>query len=111
MNKKQQIDNFTDFWDFYISEHSNLYNRLLHFIGTSLAIILLIWFLIEGMWLYLPLCLVCGYGFAWVGHFFVEKNKPASFQYPIWSFISDYVMLFYMISGKMNSEIQRVAKN
>ena len=111
MSKNQKINNYSDFWDFYVSEHSNPTNRLLHFIGTSLAIILLIWFLINGMWLYFPLCLVFGYGFAWVGHFFVEKNKPASFQYPFWSFISDYVMLFYMISGKMNSEIQRVAKN
>jgi hypothetical protein len=109
MIKKTKITNYSDFWDFYVSEHSNSFNRFLHLIGTSLAIPLLFWFLLNEMWLYTPLCLVCGYGFSWIGHFFIEKNKPASFQYPLWSFISDYVMIFHMLTGKMNSEVQRVA--
>jgi hypothetical protein len=104
----EKITNYSDFWDFYVSEHANPLNRLLHFIGTSLAMLLLVWFSINGMWFYTPLCLICGYGFAWIGHFFIEKNKPASFRYPFWSFISDYVMLFYMITGQMSGEIKRV---
>ena len=55
--------------------------------------------------------LVAGYGFAWVGHFFIEKNKPASFKYPLWSFISDYKMVFYMLTGKMNREVERIRTN
>lgn len=106
MSKK--INSYTEFWDFYVSEHQDPFNRLLHFIGTSLGIVLLVWFIASGRFLFIPLCFVCGYGFAWFGHFFVEKNKPASFTYPAWSFISDYKMLFYMLIGKMNSEVERV---
>lgn len=100
--------NYTEFWDFYVQEHSLPVTRLLHFIGTSLGILLLVWFIWRGTWYYFPLCLVAGYGFAWVAHFFVEKNKPASFKYPLWSFISDYKMMWYMMTGRMGSEIKRV---
>jgi hypothetical protein len=109
MKNEKRIESYSDFWDFYVSEHTNPLNRQLHFFGTTFAIVLLVWFSLNQMWIYLPLCLVFGYGFSWIGHFFVEKNKPASFTYPAWSFVSDYVMLFYMITGKMNSEVRRVA--
>jgi hypothetical protein len=102
--------NYTEFWDFYVQEHSLPITRLLHFIGTLLGILLLVWFIWRGTWYYFPLCLAAGYGFAWVAHFFVEKNKPASFKYPFWSFISDYKMMWYMISGRMGAEIKRVIK-
>lgn len=105
---KKTIKTYTEFWDFYVSEHSNPLNRLLHFVGTSLGIVLLFWFLASGTFIFIPLCFVVGYGFAWAGHFFVEGNKPASFQYPLWSFISDYKMMFYMLTGKMNREVDRV---
>lgn len=106
-----KIIKYAEFWDFYVSEHANPLNRLLHFVGTSLAIVLLIWFVASGKFLFIPLCFVCGYGFAWAGHFFVEGNKPATFQYPLWSFISDYKMLFYMLTGKMNREVDRVTNS
>jgi hypothetical protein len=105
-----KIDNYAEFWDFYVSEHREPLNRTLHFIGTAGAILLLVFFISRGVWFYFPLCLIIGYGFSWVGHFFVEKNKPASFQYPLWSFISDYKMLWFMMSGKMNSEVERVKR-
>ncbi len=105
---KKKITNYSEFWDFYVSEHSNPLNRLLHFVGTSLGMVLLVWFLASGKFLFIPLCFVCGYAFAWTGHFLVEGNKPASFQYPVWSFISDYKMAFYMLTGKMNREVDRV---
>lgn len=105
---KQKIKNYAEFWDFYVSEHANPLNRLLHFVGTSLGIVLLIWFVASGKFLYIPLCFVCGYAFAWAGHFLVEGNKPATFQYPVWSFISDYKMMFFMLTGKMNKEVDRV---
>lgn len=106
---EKKITNYTEFWDFYVSEHSHPLNRLVHFAGTSLGMVLLVWVLSTGKFLYLPLCLVCGYGFAWFGHFMIEKNKPASFTYPLWSFISDYKMVFYMLTCRMNREVERVA--
>lgn len=109
--KDSKITNYKQFWDFYVSEHANPLNRFLHFVGTSLGMVLLVWFLASGKFLYIPLCFVCGYAFAWFGHFVVEKNKPATFQYPLWSFISDYKMLFFMLTGKMNAEVERVLSN
>ncbi len=100
--------NFADFWDLYVHEHSQPLTRVLHFIGTSLAIILLAWFIWRGTWYYFLLCPVVGYGFAWVSHFFVEHNKPASFKYPLWSFISDYKMMWYMLTARMGGEVKRV---
>jgi hypothetical protein len=82
--------------------------RYLHFVGTTLGIVLLVWFVRSGNWLYFPLCFVVGYAFAWFAHFFVEHNKPATFKYPLWSFISDYKMVFYMLTGRMNAEVERV---
>ena len=105
-----RLTNYAEFWDFYVAEHSQPLTRLLHFVGTSLGIILLVWIIRSGNLLYLPFCLLVGYGFAWFSHFFIEKNKPASFKYPLWSFISDYKMMFYMLTGKMNSEVERVLR-
>lgn len=101
--------NFTDFWDFYVSEHSKPLTRLLHFVGTSIGILLLVYFLYTGRWYFFPIFFVIGYGFAWFAHFVIEKNKPASFRYPLWSFISDFKMMWYMITGRMGGEVARVS--
>lgn len=103
------ITNYSEFWDFYVQEHSKPLTRLLHFIGTSLGIILLAIFVWRGMWLFIPLCFVTGYAFAWFAHFVVEKNRPATFKYPGWSFISDYKMMWYMLTGRMGREVERVS--
>jgi hypothetical protein len=100
--------NYTEFWDFYVREHNRPLTRALHFIGTSIGIILLVWFVARGTWYYFPLCFVSGYAFAWVSHFFVEHNTPATFKYPVWSFISDYKMMWYMATGRMGKEVKRV---
>ncbi|MFN0138717.1 MAG: Mpo1-like protein [Pyrinomonadaceae bacterium] len=102
------IDNYTDFWDYYVREHSRPATRALHFVGTSLGVILLAWFILRGTWYYFPLCFVVGYAFAWIAHFAIEKNKPATFKYPLWSFVSDYKMMWYMITGRMSREIERI---
>lgn len=102
------IDNYSDFWDFYVREHSKPLTRLLHFIGTSLGIVALAWLIWRGTWYYFPACFLIGYAFAWFAHFVVEKNRPATFKYPFWSFISDYKMMFYMATGRMKSEVERV---
>jgi len=105
---EKRIETYAEFWDFYVAEHRQPLTRLLHFIGTSLGLVLFVWFIRTGNWAYLPLCLVVGYAFAWFSHFFIEKNKPASFKYPLWSFISDYKMMFFMLTGRMNREVERV---
>ncbi len=96
-----KIKTYSEFWPFYLKEHSHPLNRLLHFIGTSLGIALLLEGLISGRMIFLLIALVSGYAFAWVGHFFIEKNKPATFQYPFWSFISDFRMWFLMLIRKL----------
>ena len=107
--EEERISNYAEFWDFYVQEHSEPLTRWFHFVGTSLGIVLLVWIAQSGNWIYLPLCFVVGYAFAWFSHFFIEKNKPATFKYPLWSFISDYKMMFYMLAGKMNAEVERVS--
>jgi hypothetical protein len=104
----EQPATYTEFWDFYVQEHSQPLTRVLHFIGTSLGIILLVWFIARGTWYYFPVCFVTGYAFAWASHFIIEKNKPASWTYPFWSFISDYKMMWYMMTGRMGKEVRRV---
>lgn len=104
----EKISNYAEFWDFYVAEHSKPATRYLHFIGTTLGLVLLVWLLRNGAYLYIPLCFAVGYAFAWFSHFFIEGNKPATFKYPFWSFISDYKMVFYMLTGKMNEEVERV---
>ena len=104
----KRIENYGEFWDFYVAEHSEPLTRYLHFVGTLLALVLLVWILRTGNWLYFSLCLIIGYAFAWLAHFFVEHNKPATFKYPVWSFISDYKMMWFMLTGRMNREIERV---
>ena len=106
---EKKIKTYDEFWDFYVAEHSHPMTRLFHFAGTSLSVVILVWVLRTGNLLYLPLCFVVGYGFAWFSHFLIEKNKPASFKYPFWSFISDYKMMFFMLTGKMNAEVERVS--
>ena len=104
------IETYSEFWDFYVQEHSKPATRYLHFAGTSLGLILLVWLIGRGLWYYFPLCFVIGYAFAWIAHFVVEKNRPATFKYPFWSFISDYKMMWYMVTGRMSAEVERVTK-
>ena len=97
-----QYSSFKDFYPFYLGEHSNLVCRRLHFIGTSGVVViaaLVIAQVLPLVWLWaIP---VLGYGFAWVGHFFFEKNRPATFKYPFYSLIGDWVMYKDMWIGKI----------
>ena len=100
--------NYNEFWYFFVSEHSLPLTRLLHLIGTTLGIALLVFFVARGQWYFFPVFFVVGYGFAWFAHFVTEKNKPASFRFPFWSFISDFKMIGFMLTGKMGAEVDRV---
>ena len=83
---------FAEFYPFYLGEHSNRTCRRLHFVGSTLSLLCLATGLYRGAPVYLLYALLCGYGFAWVGHFVFEKNKPASFKRPLYSFMGDWRM-------------------
>ncbi|QKZ03541.1 MULTISPECIES: DUF962 domain-containing protein [Pseudomonas] len=101
MNTIQQFDRFSDFYPYYLAEHSNSTCRRLHFVGTSLVIALVAWIVGSGSWGLLIALPIAGYGFAWAGHFFFEKNRPATFRYPLYSLAGDFVMYRDMLVGKV----------
>lgn len=105
---KKRFETFEEFWPFYVAEHSKPQTRLLHAVGTTAAMACLVALAAAGRWKFLPLALVPGYGAAWLSHFLIEKNRPATFAHPLWSFMGDYKMLALMISGRMNAEVERV---
>ncbi len=97
----KEYRSFKAFYPYYLKEHSNKTCRRLHFVGSSLVIL----FLLAALWtsnswffLMMPLS---GYAFAWVGHFFFEHNKPATFTYPVYSLIGDWKMFAQILSGKI----------
>ena len=99
MNKKYQT--FAEFYPFYLSQHQNVICRRLHFIGSLMILILLLYILFTASYHLLLLLPVFGYGFAWLGHFIFEKNKPATFTYPLYSLLGDWVMFKDIIVGKV----------
>jgi hypothetical protein len=103
-----EIRRFADFWPYYVRAHSKERTRLLHAIGSVLAIVLLGVAFAVSMWWLIAVPLV-GYAFAWYAHFFVEGNKPATFGHPFYSLIADYRMLFLMMAGRMDEQVHRYA--
>ena len=101
MNSHKRFETFSDFYPFYLSEHANRSSRHLHFVGTSVALTLLVVVLLTHSWWLLIAALVQGYAFAWVGHFFFEHNKPATFKYPIFSFMGDWRLWWNMLTGRI----------
>lgn len=94
----ERIKTYQEFWPFYLREHSHALNRRLHFIGTTLGLALAAYGVFAGSYFLLLAALGCGYAFAWVGHFGVEKNRPATFKYPVWSLISDWRMWYLILT-------------
>ena len=101
MNETKIYRTLKEFYPFYLSEHSNRVSRRLHFVGTSIALVLLITAFVTPMWWLVAVALVQGYAFAWTGHFFFEHNKPATFSYPWLSFLGDWRMWWEMLTGKI----------
>ena len=97
----ERYGSFREFYPFYLSEHADPVCRRLHFLGTTLVIafVLLALFARNGWWL--VAALIAGYGFAWIGHFFFEHNRPATFTYPVYSFMGDWVMFKDLLTGKI----------
>lgn len=92
---------FAEFYPFYLGEHRNVTCRRLHFLGSSLGLLCLAMLLSTGKWQYLLYGLLCGYGCAWIGHFVFEKNRPATFKYPWYSFMGDWVLYKDIWTGKI----------
>ena len=96
-----KFNSFKEFYPFYLSEHSKKTTKVFHAIGSILVLALLFYCIISKDWMKLCLAPFSGYGFAWFSHFFFEKNKPATFKYPLYSFIGDWVMLKDIIIGRV----------
>jgi hypothetical protein len=107
MSQNDRIGSFREFWPFYVREHSRYGCRLLHFIGSTGGLICLVLTLITGDLWFILVGLAIGYGFAWIGHAFIQHNRPATFKYPLWSFIADWKMWRLMLTGRMDDEVQR----
>ena len=107
MSKENKYETIEEFWPFYLSEHQNPTNRNLHFIGSTLGLFWLGKAIQKKKPSYIALGLLSGYGCAWIGHFLVEKNKPASFKHPFLSFAGDWLMLATKVSGKLNDELAK----
>lgn len=97
---------YGDFWLFYLREHSKPLTRRLHYLGTSLVFAVAAWAALASDPRLLLLIPVAGYFFAWLGHFAVEKNRPATFKYPLWSLYSDFKMFFLWLSRGLHAELR-----
>lgn len=96
----KRFGSLKEFYPFYLSEHQHPVSRLLHFTGTSLILLWIVLAIVQRNAWWLLLIPVGGYGFAWVGHFFFEKNKPATFKYPAYSLASDFILWWDLLRGK-----------
>ena len=104
-----RFNSFEEFWPYYVLEHSKKTTRRFHFAGTSAALGVIAYGLLSRRYKALLLAPLCGYGAAWVSHFFIEKNRPATFDYPAWSLRGDFVMFAKMVRGTMDDEVARCA--
>ena len=103
----QKYRNFREFWPFYLREHSKPRTRSLHYAGTSIVVGIVIAAAMTGQWLWLLAVPIAGYGFAWIAHFRVERNRPATFTYPFWSLAADFKMWWLWLTGKLQPELEK----
>jgi len=103
----RDYSSFAEFWPFYLREHSKPRTRALHFAGTTLVVALAIAAVLSGRWAWLLAIPVVGYGFAWIAHFAVEKNRPATFTYPLWSLAADFKMWWLWLTRRLGPELKK----
>ena len=106
-SSERRIRNYSAFWRYYLREHAKPRTRLLHLCGTGLALTALLALVLTGDPLFLLAALFAGYAPAWIAHYFVEKNQPATFTYPLWSLFSDFRMAWYWAAGRLNRELSK----
>jgi hypothetical protein len=103
---ERTLKSFEEFWPYYLHEHASARTRALHYVGTAIVIAAFLALLATGnLWWALAMPLA-GYGFAWFAHFFVERNRPATFTYPLWSLVSDFKMFFLAITGRLGPHLR-----
>lgn len=103
------VSTYEEFWPFYVSQHLDPTNRALHFTGTTLALVCLGAAVLRSPW-WVAAMPLCGYGFAWAGHFFFERNRPATLTYPLWSLRGDLRMYGLTLLGTMGAEVERTQR-
>jgi hypothetical protein len=103
----QRYTSFAEFWPYYLSEHSRPATRAWHYAGTSLVVLLGLAAVVTGKWLLLIAMPLAGYVFAWLSHWRVERNRPATFTYPLWSLAADFKMWGMWLTGRLGPELKR----
>lgn len=98
---------YAEFWPFYLREHARPLTRGFHYVGTLASTAALVAAVATGSWWWLLAVPVLGYAPAWISHFFVERNRPATFQAPVWSLISDYRMCALFLTGRLADELEQ----
>lgn len=103
----ERLTSYREFWPFYLAQHSEPGTRALHYFGTALGLVLAVYAVATATWPALLLAVASGYLFAWIGHIFIQQNRPATFQYPLWSFLSDFRMFGFWLSGRLGRELKK----